>query len=157
MSGKLEGIQKALELYLETKRQIFPRFYFLSSDDVLEILGQSQNPDAMQPHLKKCFDNIKSIEKVRVGYYYLPFIRQKKKENKNVCEHVCVPQRGVTDASGMFSADGEFIPFDQPLKIDRPVEVKSVVIIINKDEVGSIKSSTVFTISLAITNYLFCS
>ncbi|XP_076026906.1 dynein axonemal heavy chain 2 [Genypterus blacodes] len=96
MSGKLEGIQKALELYLETKRQIFPRFYFLSSDDVLEILGQSQNPDAMQPHLKKCFDNIKSIEKVT---------------------------RSTSDASGMFSADGEFIPFDQPLKLDRPVEV----------------------------------
>lgn len=61
MSLKLEEIQKALDLYLETKRQIFPRFYFLSNDDVLEILGQSQNPKAMQPHLKKCFDNIKSL------------------------------------------------------------------------------------------------
>lgn len=61
MNVKLEEIQKALDLYLETKRQIFPRFYFLSNDDVLEILGQSQNPQAMQPHLKKCFDNIKSL------------------------------------------------------------------------------------------------
>lgn len=61
MNIKLEEIQKALDLYLETKRQIFPRFYFLSNDDVLEILGQSQNPKAMQPHLKKCFDNIKSL------------------------------------------------------------------------------------------------
>lgn len=61
MNIKLEEIQKALDLYLETKRQIFPRFYFLSNDDVLEILGQSQNPQAMQPHLKKCFDNIKSL------------------------------------------------------------------------------------------------
>lgn len=61
MSAKLEEIQKALDIYLETKRQIFPRFYFLSNDDVLEILGQSQNPDAIQPHLKKCFDNIRSL------------------------------------------------------------------------------------------------
>lgn len=61
MNIKLEEIQKALDLYLETKRQVFPRFYFLSNDDVLEILGQSQNPQAMQPHLKKCFDNIKSL------------------------------------------------------------------------------------------------
>ncbi len=61
MSVKLEDIQKALDMYLENKRQIFPRFYFLSNDDVLEILGQSQNPEAMQPHLKKCFDNIKSL------------------------------------------------------------------------------------------------
>lgn len=61
ISAKLEEIQKALDMYLETKRQIFPRFYFLSNDDVLEILGQSQNPEAMLPHLKKCFDNIKSL------------------------------------------------------------------------------------------------
>lgn len=61
MSTKMEEIQKALDMYLESKRQIFPRFYFLSNDDVLEILGQSQNPATMQPHLKKCFDNIKSL------------------------------------------------------------------------------------------------
>lgn len=67
MSAKLEDIQKALDMYLETKRQIFPRFYFLSNDDVLEILGQSQNPEAMQPHLKKCFDNIKSLRTEKAG------------------------------------------------------------------------------------------
>lgn len=67
MSAKLEEIQKALDMYLETKRQIFPRFYFLSNDDVLEILGQSQNPQAMQPHLKKCFDNIKSLTIEKAG------------------------------------------------------------------------------------------
>lgn len=67
MSAKLEEIQKALDMYLETKRQLFPRFYFLSNDDVLEILGQSQNPEAMQPHLKKCFDNIKSLRMEKAG------------------------------------------------------------------------------------------
>lgn len=67
MSCKLEEIQKALDMSLESKRQIFPRFYFLSNDDVLEILGQSQNPEAMQPHLKKCFDNIKSLRTEKAG------------------------------------------------------------------------------------------
>ena len=66
MNSKLEEIQKSLDMYLETKRQIFPRFYFLSNDDLLEILGQSRNPEAVQPHLKKCFDNIVKLAMTKV-------------------------------------------------------------------------------------------
>ena len=47
MNQSLEAIQRSLDMYLETKRQFFPRFYFLSNDDLLEILGQSKNPEAV--------------------------------------------------------------------------------------------------------------
>jgi len=48
MNLRLEEIQKSLDMYLETKRQVFPRFYFISNDDLLEILGQSKNPVEIQ-------------------------------------------------------------------------------------------------------------
>lgn len=95
-NANLDQIQKDLEDYLETKRMAFPRFYFLSNDELLEILSQAKEPRAVQPHLRKCFDN---LVKVEFG-----------------------PEEGSTDILAMFSSENEKVGLGKNLKARGNVE-----------------------------------
>lgn len=53
----LDKCQKSLTDYLNSKRAVFPRFTFLSDDELLNILG-SGVPIAIQEHVGKMFDNL---------------------------------------------------------------------------------------------------
>lgn len=53
--------EKALNDYLETKRLAYPRFYFVSSVDLLDILSNGNNPKMVSKHLTKLYDSLGSL------------------------------------------------------------------------------------------------
>ncbi|CAG9136916.1 unnamed protein product [Plutella xylostella] len=57
----LQKCQKSLNDYLDTKRRVFPRFFFISTDELLSILGSSEC-SCVQDHMIKMFDNIKALD-----------------------------------------------------------------------------------------------
>ena len=61
MLDQLSRCQKSLNEFLEEKRSVFPRFYFIGDDDLLEILGQATEPTIIQTHLKKLFAGIHTV------------------------------------------------------------------------------------------------
>ena len=59
---QLETIQKRLNDLLAAKRVNFPRFFFLSNEDLLEMIGQAKNPEIINKHIKKIYEGIDSIK-----------------------------------------------------------------------------------------------
>lgn len=93
LSDALENCQKSLSEYLDTKRCSFPRFYFISDDELLSILGTS-DPTSVQEHMLKLFDNCAAL---RYG-------------------------RGNKSVIGMTSSEKESFDFRAPVVIEGPVE-----------------------------------
>jgi len=57
----LEHCSKHLENYLESKKRVFPRFYFVSNTDLLKILSVGSEPSAVQEDFEKLFDAISRV------------------------------------------------------------------------------------------------
>ncbi|KAM7121693.1 dynein axonemal heavy chain 11 [Molossus nigricans] len=59
---RLSLCEKALAEHLETTRVAFPRFYFVSSADLIDILSKGAQPKQVTRHLSKLFDSIADLQ-----------------------------------------------------------------------------------------------
>lgn len=99
LCDQLEEIQKSLETYLEAKRKIFPRLYFVSDEDLLDVLGLSKQPELAQKHIKKFFEGLVKL----------------KLTNDN--------ETSTIFASGGSAPDGEELKFVHQVALEGPVEL----------------------------------
>ncbi|XP_011314378.1 dynein beta chain, ciliary-like [Fopius arisanus] len=62
LQRQLNLCEKALANYLDTKRLAYPRFYFISPADLLDILSSGNNPELVCRHLSKLYDSVANLK-----------------------------------------------------------------------------------------------
>ena len=97
LNAGIELCEKSLNDYLDQKKKIFPRFYFVSNQALLDILSNGNRPLKIAQYLGDCFDGIKTLD-----------FSKDLTDGKIVC--------------GIFSKDGEYVPFHDDLVLEGAVE-----------------------------------
>ena len=111
--------------YLETKRLAFPRFYFASSNDLLDILANGHMPIKVSKHLTKLFDSMAKLhlrekcdEPKKFG------LGQKTNKLKMVLAEAGDDKIQLTNnAFAMSAKDGEYVEFNVDCICEGQVEV----------------------------------
>ena len=62
VEAELKVCEKALYEFMEGKRRAFPRFYFVSTNDLLDILSNGNSPAKVMVHMPKIFQAIATLE-----------------------------------------------------------------------------------------------
>jgi dynein heavy chain, axonemal len=98
MHGEIELCEKSLNNYLEQKKKIFSRFYFVSNQALLDILSNGNNPEIVNGYLGDCFNGMKAVK----------FVETEQRPYR-VCE-------------GMISKENEYVSFGDHFEFVGAVE-----------------------------------
>jgi dynein heavy chain len=98
---RLELCQKSLNEYLDQKKKIFPRFYFVSNVALLDMLANGTNPAKIMKYIGDCFDALNE----------LIFVIDEKTQ-----------QPSTTTVDRMIAKDGEELDMSEPFELTGEVE-----------------------------------
>lgn len=123
LSDGLESCQKGLNDYLDSKRNAFPRFFFISDDELLSILGSSE-PSCVQEHMIK----VSRMRKITVTVVYektllsISFSVFYQMYDNIASLRFDVEGEGDMVVGAMVSAEGEVMELDKPVSVEGRVE-----------------------------------
>jgi dynein heavy chain len=98
---QLSMCEKALNEFMDGKRRAFPRFYFMSSADLLDVLSNGNSPAKVVPQFPKFF--------IAIDSYSIEFPDGEKARPSATGMEACVGK--------------EYVPFPEPLPLVGKVEV----------------------------------
>ncbi|KAG5499789.1 hypothetical protein GH5_03924 [Leishmania sp. Ghana 2012 LV757] len=104
----LEEVQRGLNDYLADKRQTFPRFYFLSDEELLEILSQAKEVRRIDSNIAKLFEGIHRLQWNGV----CPDDVNAADADGEACREADATLVKIT---GFYSSEGEYIPAVVPV------------------------------------------
>lgn len=98
IQDELAICEKALNEFMYSKKVAFPRFFFVSSADLLDILSNGNNPQKIMVHMPKIISALDTLElkkegqypvalgmKACVGVEYVKFVEERKLVGKVEC------------------------------------------------------------------------
>jgi dynein heavy chain len=65
---ELEICNKSISLYLDRKRQIFPRFYFLTNRTLISLLSRQDTINYVKPYFRSIFNGIRDVKLIAINF-----------------------------------------------------------------------------------------
>ena len=90
MFDSISKCEAELTKYLEIKKKVFPRFYFLAPEALLDILSNGNQPVKVEKYLNAVFNSLSELE----------FLKEKD------------PTKIINKSKGMYSKEHEYVAFD---------------------------------------------
>lgn len=132
---ELEFCSKSLNNYLEKKRRLFPRFYFLSNSSLLTVLSHPNDLSSVKPFLSSLFmaiqdirlDEIRDLDEEKITVVSSASLSDRHRRSVQVSDTGSLANNSNAnvqyEASELYSADGDILQLFRKVIIEKNVEV----------------------------------